>query len=96
MFFSVDYHVTDKMKFGFLQMMGLLKLVGLESLQDKFEIDQSLKKCSSTQIPMILKSVMSSSEFQSVLERLLMILVILVTAQIAALKLKIVIFEFDG
>ena len=84
------------MKFGFLQMMGLLKRVGLESLQDKFEIDQNLKKCSSNQIPMILKSVMSLSEFQSVLERLLMILVILVTAQIAALKLKKVIFEFDG
>ena len=87
-FFAVDCHVTDRMKFVFRQMMDWLKLVELESLQDKFEIDQSLRKYFLIQIPMILKSMMSSSEFQSVLGRLLMILVILVMAQIAALKLK--------
>ena len=87
-FFVVDCHVTDRMKFVFRQMMDWLKLVELESLQDKFEIGQSLRKYFLIQILMILKSMMSSSEFQSVLGRLLMILVILVMAQIAALKLK--------
>ena len=88
MFFFVDCHVTDRMKFVFLQKMGLLKLVELGSLQDKFEIDQSLRKYPLIQIPVILKSMMSSSEFQSVQERLLRILVILAMAQIAVLKWK--------
>ena len=88
MFFSVDCHVTDRMKFVFLQKMGWLKLVELGSLQDKFVTGQSLRKYFLIQIPVILKSMMSSSEFQSVQERLLRILVILAMAQIAVLKWK--------
>ena len=88
MFFSVDCHVTDRTKFVFLQKMGLLKLVELGSLQDKSATDQSLRKYSLIQIPVILKSMMSSSEFQSVQGRLPKILVILAMAQIAVLKWK--------
>ena len=88
MFFSVDCHVTDRMKFVFLQKMGWLKLVELGSLQDKFVTGQSLRKYFLIQIPVILKSMMSSSEFQSVQERLLRILVILAMAQIVVLKRK--------
>ena len=66
-------------------------LVGLVSLQDTSVIGQSQKKFGhfSIQIPMILLSRTSWSEFQFVLETLPMIQAILVTAQTVALEFKL-------